>query len=188
MEQATVARIAVSTATYAIDKPYDYKIPSALCGKVDVGMRVLVPFGPGGRITEGFVLSLSESSSYPNLKEIEDVLDVEPILSQEMIRLALWVHNQCFCLLYQVLNAMLPAGLKFKMILSDISASPYSYIQRNYYTCCRLQRATEKILQRIAGRNLLRRFLFRRGHIFKNIGHRAFQHIADSGENIHIQL
>lgn len=118
MEQAAVARIAVSTATYAIDKPYDYMIPRALSGKVDVGMRVLVPFGPGGRITEGFVLSLSDSSSYPNLKAIEDVLDAEPILSQEMIRLALWVHNQCFCLLYQVLNAMLPAGLKFKTIRS----------------------------------------------------------------------
>ena len=112
----SVARIAVSTATYSIDKPYDYLIGKALAGKLAVGMRVLVPFGPGGRVTEGFVLSLAETSAYPNLKEIIDVLDTEPVLSEELVKLALWVHNQCFCLLYQVLNAMLPAGLKFKMI------------------------------------------------------------------------
>lgn len=118
MEKAAVARVAVSAATYAIDKPYDYAIPNALSGKISVGMRVLIPFGPGGRITEGFVLGLAEKSAYPNLKMIEDVLDEEPVLSSEMIRLALWVHNHCFCLLYQVLNAMLPTGMKFKMIRS----------------------------------------------------------------------
>ena len=116
--EPTVARIAVSTATYAIDKPYDYAIGLSLSGKVSVGMRVLVPFGPGGRVTEGFVLGLTDSSAYPNLKEIIDVLDSEPVLSEEFVRLALWVHNQCFCILYQILNAMLPAGLKFKMIRS----------------------------------------------------------------------
>ena len=113
MEQAFVARIAVSTATYAIDKPYDYAIPESLRGKIAVGMRVLIPFGPGGRITEGFVLSLCDHSAYPNLKEIEDVLDEEPVLSAEKMKLALWVHNRCSCFLYQVLNAMLPAGMTF---------------------------------------------------------------------------
>ena len=87
--EPTVARIAVSAATYAIDKPYDYAIGKSLSGKIAVGMRVLVPFGPGGRVTEGFVLSLAESSAYPNLKEVLDVLNTEPVLSEDLVKLAL---------------------------------------------------------------------------------------------------
>ena len=39
MEQASVARVAVSAATYAIDKPYDYLIPEKLLEKVRPGVR-----------------------------------------------------------------------------------------------------------------------------------------------------
>lgn len=40
---ATVAKVAVQAATYAIDKVYDYLLPPELAGQV--GCRVLVPFG-----------------------------------------------------------------------------------------------------------------------------------------------
>ena len=39
---ATVAKVAVQAATYAIDKVYDYLLPPELAGQV--GCRVLVPF------------------------------------------------------------------------------------------------------------------------------------------------
>ena len=45
------ARIAVSAATYAIDRPYDYRIPEELQLKVQPGVRVFVPFGKGNRVT-----------------------------------------------------------------------------------------------------------------------------------------
>lgn len=38
-----IAKIAVEAATYAIDKPYSYLVPSDM--EVSVGCRVLVPFG-----------------------------------------------------------------------------------------------------------------------------------------------
>ena len=38
---ATVAKVAVQAATYAIDKVYDYLLPPELAGQV--GCRVLVP-------------------------------------------------------------------------------------------------------------------------------------------------
>ena len=40
-----VAKVAVSKAVYAIDKPYDYLVPAALEDRLRPGMRVLVPFG-----------------------------------------------------------------------------------------------------------------------------------------------
>ena len=53
-----ICAVAVSAATYAIDKLYDYSIPAALVGAVQVGCRVLVPFGRGNKKVEGMVLQL----------------------------------------------------------------------------------------------------------------------------------
>ena len=54
----TVAKIALSAATFAIDRPYSYRVPPALAGVLQPGMRVLVPFGTGNRTSEGLVLSV----------------------------------------------------------------------------------------------------------------------------------
>ena len=58
MEPASIARVAVSAATYAIDKPYDYLIPERLIPKVRTGVRVTVPFGKGNKTREGFILAV----------------------------------------------------------------------------------------------------------------------------------
>ena len=47
-----VAKIAVSAATFSIDKPYDYLVPENLAEQLQVGTRVEVPFGKGNRSTE----------------------------------------------------------------------------------------------------------------------------------------
>ena len=63
-----VAKIAVSAATYAIDKPYSYRVPEGMA--VEPGMRVTVPFGRGNRRCEGVVLSL-EAVESGELKTVE---------------------------------------------------------------------------------------------------------------------
>ncbi len=110
---AGVARIAVSAATYWIDRPYDYLIPEALRGKIRPGIRVYVPFARGNRRCEGVVLSLSDSSEYEKLKPILSVLDDEPVLSDEQIHLALFMRERYFCTVYDAVKSMLPAGLWF---------------------------------------------------------------------------
>ena len=49
MEQEMVAKVALAAATYAIDRPYSYKIPAELEGRIQPGMRVMVPFGRSNR-------------------------------------------------------------------------------------------------------------------------------------------
>ena len=39
----TIAKVAVAKAIYAIDKPYDYRVPEELVPRLRTGMRVLVP-------------------------------------------------------------------------------------------------------------------------------------------------
>lgn len=109
------AKIAVSAATYWVDRPYDYRIPDALRDKIVPGVRVVVPFGGGNRRTEGIVLSLGAAQPGVRLKNIASVLDAEPVLSPEMIRLAVWLRERYFCTVYDAVHAMLPAGLWYQM-------------------------------------------------------------------------
>ena len=101
MEGNTVAKIALQAATYAIDKPYDYQVPPELLDTLRPGMRVVVPFGAGNRRTEGIVLALEGGyPDDPRRKSILTVLDEEPVLDGEALRLALWMRERWFCTVY----------------------------------------------------------------------------------------
>jgi len=108
-----IAKVAVSSVNFAIDKPYDYKIPESLRAKVKVGTRVTVPFSRGNRRAEGVILVLAESKGDMRLKCIDKVLDENPVLTEAQIKLALWLRDRFFCTVYDALRAMLPAGLWF---------------------------------------------------------------------------
>lgn len=103
-----VALIAVSSAIYAIDKPYSYSVPSDL--KLEAGMRVIVPFGRGNKRSEGIVLGVQDGKM-DGLKAVEQVLDREPLLSESFIRMAAFLRERYFCTFYDAIKAMLPAGL-----------------------------------------------------------------------------
>lgn len=108
-----MAKIAVSAATYWIDRPYEYAVPEELEGRIFPGSRVTVPFSAGNRQSEGVVLALSEKSDRENLKPVKAVLDTEPLLSESQIKLALFMRERFFCTVYDAVKAMLPAGLWF---------------------------------------------------------------------------
>lgn len=114
METITIARIAVSAATYAIDKPYDYAVPETLRSTLRRGMRVLVPFGRGNRASEGIVLELAEGEKKKGLKAVSSLLDAAPVLDATGLRLALWMRDRYFCTVYDAVRTILPAGLWFR--------------------------------------------------------------------------
>jgi len=106
-----IAKIAVSAANYAIDKPYSYFVPPEL--SLVPGIRVLVPFGRGNRRAEGVVLSV-EDGTQGSLKTVEAKLDDTPVLSDYMLRMAAFLRERYFCTFYDAIRAMLPAGLWFQ--------------------------------------------------------------------------
>ncbi len=110
-----VARVAVSSAALSFDKPFDYIVPEAF-SSVQVGCRVLVPFGMGNRAVEGFVLSLSETEDTARLKELLFFFDDEVRLSDEDMALALWMRNRCFCTFFDCADAMIPPGVWQKTV------------------------------------------------------------------------
>lgn len=107
-----IAKIAVSAATYAIDKPYDYLLGEDL--GVGVGCRVLVPFGRGNRTCEGVVLSVRHGVPEKPLKAVRQALDTEPVLTEKQIKLALWMRQRYFCTVYDAIHTILPAGVWYQ--------------------------------------------------------------------------
>lgn len=106
-----IAGVAISKATYAMDKPFSYRVPENLF--LSPGQRVTVPFGNGNVRTEGIVLSLSPGEN-GELKEVEGVLEEEPLLTPYQLRLAAFLRERYFCTFYDAVRAMLPAGFWFK--------------------------------------------------------------------------
>ena len=105
-----IAKIAVSAANFAIDKPYSYAVPAGM--ELEAGMRVMVPFGRSNRRAKGVVLSVEEGST-EGLKPVDQSLDEKPLLSDTMLRLAAFIRQRYFCTFYEAISAMLPAGLWF---------------------------------------------------------------------------
>ena len=103
-----LAKIAVETAVYAIDKPYSYRLPEGWQARP--GMRVSVPFGRSNRLSEGIILSVEEGSE-DGLKAVTALLDREPLLDEGMLRMAAFLRERYFCTFYDAIKAMLPAGV-----------------------------------------------------------------------------
>ncbi len=45
------ANIIVDISHEKVDRPFQYRIPQALCGQLAVGMAVMIPFGRGNKLT-----------------------------------------------------------------------------------------------------------------------------------------
>ncbi len=109
-----IAKVIVDVPVRSTDRPFDYSIPESLKLWIEVGSRVAVPFGH--RTVQGFVVSLEsgEAIGIPNLKPIQEVLDLLPPLSPELVELADWMSQRYACRRISALQAMLPTALKGK--------------------------------------------------------------------------
>lgn len=111
--QIQVAQVIVEVPARNIDQSFDYLIPASLQSLVQIGSRVIVPFGK--RKTQGYVIGLKPEEAVDfELKEIEQVLDPIPPLTEELIQLGAWMSREYICLQITALQAMLPSVLKSK--------------------------------------------------------------------------
>lgn len=111
MNGTYIASVALQNVTYHIDKLYDYKVPAECATTLQVGCRVLVPFGKTCNERKGIVISIrKDESSSIELKFISAVLDDEPIFTAKMIGLAEFMKERTFCTLYDALKIMLPGA------------------------------------------------------------------------------
>ncbi len=95
-----------------LDHAYSYAVPEELRAGIAVGKRVQAPFGRGDKPTTGYCVRLSEAGPERPVKEILRVLDDEPLLTDDLMRLTRWMADYYLCGWGQVLNAVIPAGAR----------------------------------------------------------------------------
>ncbi len=94
---------------------FTYILPEGLRQNIKIGARLLVPFGK--RQLTGYAVALHEVLSSEleieesALKEAIELLDVEPLLTEEIIKLTQWTADYYASAWGEVLKASLPAGI-----------------------------------------------------------------------------
>jgi len=109
-----MSKIAEVVLPLPVDKSFSYSVPEALADKLQVGVRVEVPFGKR-RIT-GYVIKTQKSRSLQvqKLKDIIRVIDQEQLITDEVMKLCRWVSSYYICPLGKVLQSALPVKESFR--------------------------------------------------------------------------
>jgi primosomal protein N' (replication factor Y) (superfamily II helicase) len=105
-----IAEVIVDVAANQTDKPFDYKVPEKWEAIIEVGVRVIVPFGP--RKLVGFVVGFKETSKFPKLRSISSIIDESPVLTTEFIKLGEWLSERTLCYKVMAYQAILPSMMK----------------------------------------------------------------------------
>ncbi len=93
----------------AVDTIFSYSVPPELSQAAKAGVRVVVPFGK--RTLTGFIVAVSHRKpDVPNIKSVLDIIDAEPLLSDELLYLTKWIADYYFAPLGEVLKTVLVQG------------------------------------------------------------------------------
>ena len=106
------ALVLVEIGVKNVDKYFTYHIPDNLEDKINIGIRVKVPFNT--REISGFVIKIInkiEDNNY-EVKDILEVIDNEEVLNLELLKLGEYISSKTLCSMITAYQTMLPKALK----------------------------------------------------------------------------
>ena len=107
------AKVIVRNNSIYTDNLFTYEIPEFLVNELEVGHRVLVPFGRSNKPTEAFVFEITNAIEEGiKTKEVVDLLDERPIFKVEDLELVRWMKNRYLCTYIDCINLIYPKGYK----------------------------------------------------------------------------
>lgn len=108
------ADVIVDISHESVDRPFTYRIPEDLKGKLETGMSVSVPFGRGDSVRQGYVIALRDSISFDErkAKEILRRAKEDTAVDAVLVRLAGWIREQYGSTMIAALKTVLPAKQK----------------------------------------------------------------------------
>lgn len=125
-----IAKVIVDIPSKSVDFTFDYIIPVRLQSMIQIGMRVIVPFGT--RTIQGYVMKITDqpdsNKDIKKLKEIKEIQDIKPELTEELIQFTEWYNNYFVTKRISMLEVMLPSAIKAKYTkvfsIEDTNALP----------------------------------------------------------------
>ncbi len=92
---------------------FHYEVPNELRELIQPGCRVEVPFGRGNQPKTGYCVGLTrEVPTSRAIKSLTALLDREPLLDAHLLDLTKWIADRYLCGWGQVLDSIIPAGVK----------------------------------------------------------------------------
>lgn len=109
MTEPVIASVAVESPIPQLDRLFDYLVPEPLQESIAPGVRVTVPFGRSGKLLPGFVVTVSNSTTFDSkLNAIETVVSTVQVLPTSLYQLARAVADRQAGILYEVLRLAVP--------------------------------------------------------------------------------
>ena len=108
---SAIVRVEPMTTARALRGPFDYRLPDALRGDVDVGSMLVVPFGR--RQVLGVVVGLADRSEVAEEKLLAPLRALDegpPALPVELVQLAEWIAAEYCSTIARALGLVLPPG------------------------------------------------------------------------------
>lgn len=112
------ADIIVDISHEKLDKPFQYRIPERLQGRLEAGMCVEIPFGNGNKRIQGYILEIGEKCKFDpaRTKDIIGPVQKGVGVEEKMIALAAWIRCNYGSTMIQALKTVLPARRSVKKL------------------------------------------------------------------------
>ena len=104
------ADIIVDVSHEKLDHTFQYEIPEELQGSIRNGVRVKIPFGRGNKVTDGYVVGLSNEATFDETK-IKQIIEISPTavtIESKLIALAAWIRETYGSTMIQALKTVMP--------------------------------------------------------------------------------
>lgn len=117
-ENFPYADIIVDISHESVDRPFTYRVPEGLRGKLKTGTSVSVPFGKGDRMRRGYVIGFREHISFEEskAKEIACIAGEDMAVDAILVRLAGWMRERYGSTMITALKTVLPAKQKKRIL------------------------------------------------------------------------
>ena len=113
MNQNMYVNVLIDRSNSKLDKAFTYKAPKNMIDKVQIGKRVLIPFGPKNNQENGYIIEkLSHINIKNQIKEITDIIDDFPLFDYNVLNLANFIKQKYMCNMIDTINTILPAGVR----------------------------------------------------------------------------
>jgi primosomal protein N' (replication factor Y) len=122
------AEVIINNKSKATDKVFHYAVPDSLVEKVQLGCRVIVPFGVSNKHMEAYVMGLTDHVDIPikRIKQISSLIDEYPLIPSKMLKLVEWMKEKYICFYIDAIQTVIPTPIRTK------STSIIELIEENY--------------------------------------------------------
>ena len=111
------ADVIVDISHEKLDHTFQYRIPQELRNQIQNGTRVTIPFGMGNKETNGYVVRISDQTTF-DVTKIKSILAISPAavtIESKLIALAAWIKETYGSTMIQALKTVMPVRNKVKI-------------------------------------------------------------------------